>query len=447
MMLLLMLALVFGSIFIAFNLFISNYARSNVENQLDQLVKDFGAKAEKHEFYSSESNDRQRNKTSTRGEVIVLDFNYEIQNYNPLSVNEDLEELIQIASYLKNHHIPLADARYEFVNTEEGDYYISSIENEKQPGSFFVFYFSMAGIDHLVHTINFAMAVIVGIAMVICFLISNTIAGSITKPFRELFAFAEQIGRGNFKRKQFSFRDIEFEELGEAMNQAAEKLDLYDKDQRAFFQNVSHELRTPLQSIRCYAEGVEYGLMEPKKSGATIIAETDRLSELVEDLLYISRMDSLTTHVEMTENDLRDTLALCAESLRPVADKAGLQIQYLFDEKPVLFSYNEKHMYRSFSNLLSNAIRYAVHTITLRCRESNEQIEISVIDDGPGISAEDLPHIFERFYKGRDGKHGIGLSIVKSVVQLHGGEITVACTEDEGTRFTILFQKKSDRTA
>lgn len=448
-MLLLLLIIVFTSVFVALNLFIRSYIRTNVETQLDELVKNFGMHDDKPRdkppaggFYMPDISGQQKNKFGARGEVIILDSGYEIKRYNELSPNEDIDELRQIASSLKDKSISLESARYVFISTDEGAYYISSIEDGKQPGSFFVFYVSVAGINHLVGTINLAMAVIMAAAMFICFLIANIITVSITKPVKSLSEFAEEIGKGNFKRREFTFQDIEFDELGEAMNHSAEKLDAYDKDQRAFFQNVSHELRTPLQSIKCYAEGVECGLMEPQKSGATIISETDRLSELVEDLLYISRVDSITEHVEMQENDLRDTLALCAENLRPIAEKNGLQFRYQFDDAPVLFSYNEKHMYRAFSNLVSNSLRYARDIITLRCHNGGEGIEVSVIDDGPGITAEDLPHIFERFYKGRNGKHGIGLSIVKSVVELHGGEIMVDCSKE--TRFTIFFPKKPE---
>lgn len=447
-MLLLLLAIVFTSVFVAFNLFINNYIRTNVQTQLDDLIKNFGVRDDKprekppNDFYMPDVSGQQKNKIGARGEVIILNSSYEIKNYNEFGISEDIDELRKVASYLKDKSIPLASARYIFVNTGQGSYYISSIEDGKQPGSFFVFYVSVAGINHLVNTVNLAMAIIVAVAMFICFLIANIIAGSITKPVKVLSAFAEEMGKGNFERSKFAFQDIEFDELGEAMNQASEKLDAYDKDQRAFFQNVSHELRTPLQSIRCYAEGVECGLMDPGKSSATIISETDRLSELVEDLLYISRVDSITANVEMQESDLRDTLSLCAESLRPIAEKNGLKFKYQFDDEPVLLSYNEKHMYRAFSNLVSNALRYAEEIITLRCHSNGRYVEVSVIDDGSGISAEDLPHIFERFYKGSYGKHGIGLSIVKSVVELHNGKITVNCGET--TRFTILIPKRTE---
>lgn len=446
-MLFAMLAVVFTSIFIAFNLFINSYILSNVHLQLDELVKDYGTHDEKGKEKPQGGSrvpnlsGQKKNKIGASGEVLMLNGAYELLGYNASSAGADEEELKQIASCLKDQGVSLSNAQYVFVDTGRGEYYISSIAYMGQSDAYLVFYVGVAGLNNLVNTGNLTMLVIVVAAMLICFFIARLIAGSVTKPVKEISSFAEEIGKGNFQRQEFSFQDKEFEELGEAMNQAAEKLDLYDRDQRTFFQNVSHELRTPLQSIRCYAEGVACGLMEPEKSGATIIAETDRLSALVEDLLYISRVDNLSAHVEMQENDLRETLALCAENLKTVASKNGLHIVYQFDDDPVLFTYNEKHMYRAFSNLIANAVRYARATITLRCVQASGHIEVSVMDDGPGISPGDLPHVFERFYKGKDGKHGIGLSIVKSVVELHGGEITVYC-DDAGTRFTIRFPAK-----
>lgn len=442
LMLLLMLVIVFSCVFLAFNLFMRNYIRSNVETQLDDLVGGYGENENKLEDRPQDDNslpdlsDQPKNKIGARGEVFIVDSDYNIKGYN---TDGDIDEQLQIASYLQDKDVSFESAQYIFVRTEQSEYYISSVEDSEHPGSFFIFYVNVSGIYSLMNTVNFAMAVIVAAAMAICFIIANLIAGSVTSPVKKLRVFADEIGRGSFVRKEFSFRDIEFDELGEAMNQSAEKLDLYDKDQRTFFQNVSHELRTPLMSIRCYAEGVEHGLMDPQKAGATIISETDRLTDLVEDLLYISRVDSITNQFEKQENDLRETLSLCAESLKTMLDKGGLRIEYQFDEEPVLFAYNEKHMYRAFINLISNALRYARETIILRCLQTGEQIEISVIDDGKGIASDELPHIFERFYKGRDGRHGIGLSIVKSVVELHRGEITVNC--DQGTCFKIVFRK------
>lgn len=444
-MLLLLLVVIFTGVFLAFNLFVQSFISSNVENQLEQLVDNFRMLEYKSHIISSNDinlpdiTGQPKSRIGAHAEVFVLDINYKLKIYKKDSLEADISELTEISDYLRENRLSLTNARNVRINTEQNEYYISTIEDLRQPGSFMVFYVSITGINSLVNTVYFALAIIVVIAMLICFLIANTIADTVTKPVKKLSKFAEEIGKGNFRRHEFKFRDIEFDELGNAMNQAAEKLDLYDKDQRDFFQNVSHELRTPLQSIRCYAEGIEYGLMDEKKSSATIVAETDRLSELVEDLLYISRVDSITNQMKKYENDLRDTLALCAAAQKSLADKNGVKFEYVFDNNPVMFTYNEKHMYRAFSNLISNALRYAKSTVVLSCQQSDEIIAISVINDGVGIFPEDIPHIFERFYTGKGGKHGIGLSIVKAVVELHGGEVLVNC--DQETCFTIRFIK------
>jgi signal transduction histidine kinase len=444
-MLLLLLAVVFTSVFVAFNLFINSYIRNNVEIQLNGLVDNFGNSGltqhgePPNGFQAPNLSGQFKNKIGARGEVIILDVAYQIKEFNEFSVSENSVELSQIAEFLKEENIPLTNAKNIHVTTSYGEYYVSSIKDSRAEDSFLVFYVNVSGLYSLMDTVNTAMAAIMAAAMLICFVTANLIAGSVTEPIKKLSAFAGEIGKGNFSRTYFSFRDIEFDELGNAMNESAEKLDLYDEDQKTFFQNVSHELRTPLQSIRAHAEGIQYGLMDSKKSAATIITETDRLSALVEDLLYISRIDSIAGEIEKKENDLRETLALCAEAHKALANKKGIRFIYEFDDEAVLYTYNEKHMYRAFSNLISNALRYADSIVTLRCGKYNGRVEVSIIDDGAGVSPDDMPHVFERFYKGKGGKHGIGLSIVKSAVELNGGTVTVI--SDQGACFTIRFNK------
>ena len=441
-MLFLLLLVVFASVFIAFNLFINNYIKSSVQNQLDNLVQTFGSPqglqpGNGTDPFLPDLSRQKKPRFGERGQVLVINSAYEVWTFDKDLSEEEVDEILQMASFLKSKNTDLNEARYLFVKTTNDAYYISSVPDALLPDFYFVFYVSVAGINHLVQTVNLALGAVMILGMLVSFIIANTIAGSISAPVKELSGFAEEIGKGNFGQRAFAFQDKEFEELGDAMNLSAERLEAYDKDQRLFFQNVSHELRTPLQAIRSFAEGVELGLMEPKGAGATIVAETDRMSDLVEDLLYISRIDTLNANLEMEENDLRETLSLCAEHLQPLAEKKKINLIFDFDQKAVLFNYNEKHLYRTFTNLISNALRYAKSEIKLTCHQHENVVEVTVSDDGPGIAPEDLPHIFERFYKGPKGKHGIGLSIVKSVVELHGGEITVDC--ENGTSFRIFF--------
>ncbi len=432
-MLLLLMAVIFGSVFLVFNLLINTYIKANVESQLNELTQHFG---EKDGPFLPDLSKQSKNKIGAQGEVFILDKDYNLMGFHD---GRDAAELKRLTEQLKEGKIPLDGKNYFPVKTRFEEYYVAITEGKREPDTYLVFYVDVTAINSLVDTVNLMLAVIVAAAMLICFVMANVIANSVTAPIKKLSAFAAEIGKGNFQKKEFSFTDAELEELAEAMNQSAEKLDKYDNEQRTFFQNASHELRSPLMSIRCYAEGIECGVMDAGKASQTILFQTDRLSELVEDLLYISRVDNITGQLDKQENDLRETLSLCAGSLKSVADKNGLQIEFDFDDEPVLFTYNEKHLYRAVMNLFSNALRYARSTITLSCHQMEGRIEMAVGDDGEGISAEDMPHIFERFYKGKNGKHGIGLSIVQSVIELHGGEITVSC--DKGTRFIIHFAK------
>jgi signal transduction histidine kinase len=178
--------------------------------------------------------------------------------------------------------------------------------------------------------------------------------------------------------------------------------------------------------------------MEPAPASQTILSETARLSDMVEDLLSISRIDSITAEQKTVMCDLPEILTTAAEEQRHMAEEHSLTFVCAIEETPLIIPGNDKTLHRGFSNLISNAIRYARHQIVLSCRRQDHHIVVSVADDGPGIDADDRPHIFERFYKGRNGNHGIGLAIVKSVVEQHGGTIDVR-SDSSGTSFRLTF--------
>jgi signal transduction histidine kinase len=321
------------------------------------------------------------------------------------------------------------------------EYYFVSVE---MPESYFgetaylVYYIDMTAITSFSERINKVLLAVMGVAGILAAAIATILSGRIARPIRELTRFAVRIGQGDFSKSTLDYQDIELSELAGSMNKAAAQLDAYDREQKTFFQNVSHELRTPLQSIKCNAEGIEHGILDPIKSSRVIISETDRLSEMVEDLLYLSRIDNVTGSGHFEESDLREILSNCAERQRSLATERDIQFVFAFDDQPVNIYCDEKRMSRAFSNLISNAIRYAKSRIILSCHAKDDKIIISVVDDGEGIAIEDLPHIFNRFYKGNGGKHGIGLSIVKSVIEQHKGKIEVKST-GTGASFTIVL--------
>ena len=280
--------------------------------------------------------------------------------------------------------------------------------------------------------------ILVGIMFVVAVIVTYFLSNSITRPIEKLGKFALSIGPGNFAPNDYEFKDAELDDLNTALNKSVKQLGDYDSEQKTFFQNASHELRTPLMSIKCYAEGISFGIMDSKQAAETILQEADKLAELVEDLLYISKIDSITTAYTKTRVNLVELIHDCANRQQAMADKRQIRFTFNFDgDTKVYYECVQELMSRAVGNLISNAIRYAASEITLSCRKKTYGIEICVSDNGGGIGAEILPHIFERFCKGNGGNTGIGLSIVKSIVEQLGGSVKAENSATGGAVFTI----------
>ena len=176
-----------------------------------------------------------------------------------------------------------------------------------------------------------------------------------------------------------------------------------------------------------------------RKDGYVILEESDRLTDMVEDLLYLSKMDNITKDYSLVESDMREILSNCTLKQKPTAIKNSISFKYEFDDNPVILKCDEKSIYRGFLNIIDNALRYAKSDIILGCKKEDNKIVIFIENDGDKIPEKDLNHIFDRFYKGSKGKHGIGLSIVKSIINKHKGKIYVE-NNDVGVRFTIVFE-------
>jgi signal transduction histidine kinase len=298
-----------------------------------------------------------------------------------------------------------------------------------------VAYVDVTAILALTSRINLMLVVIILISILLCIILSRRFAKSFAEPVQKLSAFAGEIGSGKLSRQEFQFCDIEFDMLADSMNRMAEDLEKEKRKQEVFYQNVSHELRTPLTSIRGSAEGIVYDVLDAKSAAEVILAESDKLQHMVEDILYLSREGRVFPETEVEPLDLREVLSLCAFEQRLEAEKKGVSFVYDFAEEPLMISIQETHAQRLFGNLISNAIRYAEHQVRLCARAENETIFVSVADDGPGIPKEELPHVFDRFFTGKGGQHGIGLSIAKSAAGNYHG--TILARNDGGCVFEV----------
>ena len=213
-------------------------------------------------------------------------------------------------------------------------------------------------------------------------------------------------------------------------------LEKKDTSMRNFFANASHELKTPLMAIRGNVDGIRSGYVEPEKAYDVIEKETERMSALIGSILDLSKLDSGAVHMEVTMNDVREILYDAAGIILPEADKRGIQVNIEAAE-PLFMECDERMIFSTFSNILTNALRYAEREISVRIEKQDKTI-IRFINDGVSISDEKIAHIFDRFYKGDKGQTGLGMALAQEYVNLHGGEISAAA-RDNRTEFVIII--------
>ena len=424
------------AVMLAFNIAVQSYIRSRVSTQLDAVMQNVSeerrgeGRGQKDDRHFDEKPDRVTGAEYSAA-VLASDGCVAFVLHGDRAVAEAL------AGYVSSHDLSVGTER-KVVSVDGGTYTISLLQDPVEEGKCLLIYADVTSITVFTRQVNLILLIVILAAVGICILLSRRFARSFSQPVQKLSDFAADIGGGSLQQRELDYRDQELRQLAESMNQMVGELDQAKTKQESFFQNVSHELRTPLTSIRGYAEGIVCGVIEPQTAGKVILSESDKLSGMVEDILYLSRMGRGRPEEDAEPLDLREVLSLCVSEQRVEAEKKGLTFSFDFDEAPVLLSIREQDAQRLFGNLISNAVRYAEKEIRLSCHAADSQITVRVADDGPGVAEEDLPHVFERFYKGKDGKHGIGLAIAKAVTQARGGTLQVR--NDGGAVFEAVFE-------
>jgi signal transduction histidine kinase len=224
-------------------------------------------------------------------------------------------------------------------------------------------------------------------------------------------------------------------QLAASFNKMAQQLDSLDQSRKSFVANVSHELRSPMTCINGYVQGMLDGTISEADRGIylrTVLSETQRLTRLVNDLLDLSRIESGKMPMEIGVFDINDwMLSVLFRYEQQIEDKK-IDVDIAFREQPCYVSADNARITQVATNLIDNAVKFTREggQLALRTRVDGERVCITVKNEGTGIPAEDLPFIFERFYK-VDKAHtsgkgtGLGLSIVKKIMEQHGQEISV----------------------
>lgn len=285
--------------------------------------------------------------------------------------------------------------------------------------------------------VNLILFVILLFTGGIAFLISGIITKRISEPISKLSLYAHKIGERDYDIEIDRFEDAELSQLAETMKTMATKLSIYDTSMKTFVQNASHELRTPLMSIQGYAEGIKYEVIDDYKNAVdVIIEESKRLSGLVDDLLYLTKIDTIMEELNLENVNAGHFFKGCIERIRGLTLKSHIEI-ILSCEDDITLWIDEERFSRAVLNLLANGLRHALSLVMVIVKKNDNQVSIDVIDDGLGITEKDLPHIFKRFYKGAGGNYGLGLTIAKTIVEKHNGYLRVINSQKGGAQFTI----------
>ncbi|HEX9680952.1 MAG TPA: ATP-binding protein [Anaerolineales bacterium] len=283
-----------------------------------------------------------------------------------------------------------------------------------------------------------------GTAMALLF--AAVLARSLTGPLRELTLAAGAIARGDLGSKVNVRSQDEVGELAASFNHMSEELARTRDLRRQLSADLAHELRTPLSIILGHAEAIEDGVLPPNRETLSLIHdEAARLSRMVEDLRLLSLAEAGELRLQRAPTRPRAMLERAAAAQAPRARQKGIDLVWEADEVLAEVNVDPDRIAQVLDNLLDNALRHTPQGGRIRLRAEAGPVgpRFSVADSGPGIAQDDLPRVFERFYRTdparsrEQGGSGLGLAIAKSIVEAHGGRIWAGSPPGDGAVFTF----------
>ena len=304
------------------------------------------------------------------------------------------------------------------------------------------------------------LAVLLFFSAVVALAFAGAISGQVLAAVRELAAAARAVSGGRLGTRVRAEGADELAELARAFNAMAEELDKADMTRREMEEArrhliaaISHDLRTPIASIRVMVEAIDDRVVtDPETIDRYLRAihgELGRLGSLIDDLFELSQLDAGALKLHLEPGSLRDLLSDTLESLQPQAADKGLRLAGQVDSELPPVVMDAARIQRVLDNLVQNAIRHTppAGEIVLGAQDVGDGVRVDVVDSGEGVPPADLPHIFERFYRGEksrargQGGAGLGLAIARGLVEAHGGKIWAQNVPGRGARFSFVLPK------
>jgi two-component system, OmpR family, sensor histidine kinase BaeS len=288
-----------------------------------------------------------------------------------------------------------------------------------------------------------AIAAAAGLAALLALLAGVAAARAITRPVERIISATRAMGGGQRTARVGKVAGPSaLRELGSAFDQMADTLDREEQLRRDLVADVAHELRTPVAVLQAGHEAMLDGIAEPTPEQLTSLRdEVLRLARMVGDLQELAAADAAALHLSRTRCDLAGLAADAADSLAGQFDAAGLTLDRELHQAEVLG--DRRWLHQVITNLLTNALKYTPRggTVTISAGPSGGDAVLTVTDTGIGIPADELPKIFDRFWRGRDASptsgSGIGLAVAAELARAHGGRITAASQSGQGTQMTL----------
>jgi signal transduction histidine kinase len=283
-------------------------------------------------------------------------------------------------------------------------------------------------------------------ASILSLLLGILLSRALTRPIRELTTATQAVAAGDLGRTVPVRSKDELGQLATAFNRMSSELEHAQDLRRQMTADIAHELRTPLSVILGHVDALAEGVLPANAETFDVIRdETTQLGRLVEDLRTLSRADAGELTLNLQSISAQTLLERARAAHRPFAVEKQIELELNVDPATPQVTVDVERMAQVLGNLLNNALRYTPEggTISLYAGAAGDGVEMHVTDSGPGIEAQELPNVFNRFYRGdksrqrETGGSGLGLAIAKSIVELHGGRIRVESEPGQGATFVI----------
>ena len=416
------------------------------------------------------------------GRVSEFISNYSIENHDPAEPGAELQSVVQQAADISGLRITTYDSQGNVVADSNPPYVSNALEGEERPKEAESFpllsggevvgsitassdfgletepgQFALSDPDAsriAGHVDRYLLWAGIGVALLgtalVWLLARRTLA-----PVQRLGATARRLGRGDLSQRAEVTGPTEIRHLAHSFNAMAAELEEAEGRRRSLTADIAHELRTPTSNIQGYMEAIKDGVFQPTPETVdTIHEQALLLSRLVEDLRLLAQVDGGELQLQRTQTRVEELVQSCVDALRPRAEARGVTLGVDVAETLPELELDPTRIAQAVGNLLDNAVTHTPEggRVTASAQALADAVEVQVADTGPGIAPDDLPRVFDRFYRTdpsrsrNTGGTGLGLTIARRLVEAHGGSIEAESVVGQGSRFFIRLPTGYSKT-